>query len=315
LGKRKYAKWFGIGIKIEAPNLPQGFFARLARWAGGSTDPVKIERKSWFAPAALCRRWKSRVAGVVSGKIQLTFKQMATPSTPATTTADVHVMPSGPLADGCPSVDWQAARRGAVSQAPPMWLLKAQGEMAADCKGFCVRARPQDDVTASVDLTVLGTMTEAAGELPRAYVATKARNARVRRKVWVGAFFDHDLRLGCRYPLPGCAFRRSEIVWEGKRADLRGAFVRSEEALERQRAAKKAGKKAEAFGESQAKHDTFEGVFVSVGGPVHASNLLLPAPMFRDFLNCRKRVRDVISRLAPCNTPEFVPAPERQSAR
>ena len=295
-GKRNaYGGWFGIGIKIETPNMPQDPWSNFARWLGAKVEPVKIERQSWFPARVLCRRLKSRVAGVVSGKVRATFKP---PPSPANLPPlpdlrlDFHVMPSGPLADGCPSVMSPAGLRGSISNAPPMWLLRPRDNLDEDCKNFCVKAAPAEEEDVSISLAALGTMQEAASELPADLVVPGAKGVKVRRRVWIGAFFNHDLRLGNRFPVAGCALRGGEASWAGKHADLRGAF------------AKRLDDK-----------DAFAGVFVSTNGPVHASNLLLPAPLLNDFLNYLALTDEVVASLPPCEEPEFVPTPERKRAR
>lgn len=295
-GKGKYGQfrnWFGIGIQIEAPNLPQGYLSRLTRVLGGVTPAVNVARKPWFNAEPPCRRLKSRVRGGVSGELTV---RLSAPIAPNQGTLEseglVHVVSCGPVADGCRSVVSSApteppiVARGAVSNAPAVWLLPRRGDLHPTCKGTCVRSTPPDPAEISIDLANVGTVKRAQSGISRLLAGPPAVGW-VRGRAWVGAFFDRDLRIANRFPLLAC----SKVLGGGSHADFRGAFIRS------------------------VRERVFGGVFVSVLGPEHAPNLLLPEPLLNDYLTHLPVAGDLADTLPQVEQPPFLPAPAVKGAR
>jgi hypothetical protein len=152
-----------------------------------------------------------------------------------------------------------------------------------DCKGLCALYGPGDPQTLTIDPTVTRpyeSMPVAPSNLPAKFEAMKGKTWYTRR-VWMGAFFDPELRQANRFPVVGCGAswggdalsfgqaNRSPIMdysaWgEGgvlTAPDLRGVFARDP-----------TGDKPLA------------GVFVSTLGPHFASNLLLPTALLGAYL-------------------------------
>lgn len=295
-GKGKYGQfrnWFGIGIQIERPNLPQDFLSRILRLLNFATDPVRTERKPWFKADVVCRRLKSRVVGGVSGTLMLDFVLPDTPERGPKT--EVHAVSSGPLADGCPSAiaslsaDPPLIPRGEVANAPALWLLPPKPQLHESCFNICAHRVPPERATLCIDLGGVGKVQCAPSEIAPTFSGPRSVGG-LRRKAWIGAFFDRDLRIGNRFPLAVCG-----ALFDGTRSiDLRGAFAK------------------------YRKENAFAGVFVAERGPVYAPNLLLPASLLSDYLvhYFHEGVDHKLSAsLSKSDEPPFVPSPEVKRAR
>lgn len=297
-GKGKYGQfrnWFGIGVQIEAPNLPQDYFSRLTRVLGGKTPAARIDRKPWFEAPPVCRRLKSRIGGGISGRLTMQLSVPSMPNQPPVESElPLHVMASGPLADGCRSavsslpMEPPLIARGGVSNAPAMWLLPTRKDLHPTCKGSCVLSVPPDEATISVNLANAGAVHRAQREVYNLYRGSP-NVGWMRGRAWMGAFFDRDLRAASRFPLLAC----SKVLGDSGtlRPDLRGAFVNS-------------------FWEK-----VFGGVFVATQGPEHASNLLLPEALLNDYLTHLPLAGTLAQLLPQVEEPPFVPSPAAPRSR
>jgi|GEM_PF-4945123 len=306
-----YGSWFGIGIEIKTPDGPR---SNRQAWRGAEQEP-------------LCRRLKSQAASTLSGPIDVSFVNNPPLGQPTQTREDTYyVMPSGPLADGCPSVvrpgefpvgepervHRPLAPRGSVSNAPPAWLFPLHGRLFSDCRGNCLKAQKvKPGQVMEIEQSAPGTISQPSGLIARRFRGPDRR--RLYRRVWSGAFFDRELGVANRFPLFGCSYTFREprmVAGTWSRADLRGGFATTLR-IPGAAAAWLRGLGWNGWREWQ----TFGGVFVSTQGPEHAGNLLMPEPLFYDYLNHLAQRSALIDGMKACKAPAFVPVPHETEAR
>ena len=170
---RAYKNWFGIGIQIEPPNMPR------KRW-GWRLEPMRHSRVAWAGAhrEPLCRRLKSHASSVLSGRIDIRFTDDPPLGQQAISRDDAYrIMPSGPLADGCPSVvrpaRYPATSTTAAPPSKPPKPLPAEFErveipIAAARFGFECAAR----MVVSAQEWALSRLPQQLSVIPGAYCRT-----------------------------------------------------------------------------------------------------------------------------------------------
>jgi hypothetical protein len=214
------------------------------------------------------------------------------------------------------------ARRGSVSNAPAVSLMPSEGfRLFPDCRGVCLQSMPRgiqtveierDTVTYTDDEYVSGVRPgnvspDIGGDvhqmiplLPRRYWGPSGEL--LHRRVWIGAFYDSELRVANRFPLFGCKFTYGDYSrMSGTMKDLGGGVAKPVHAPLWLR-----------FGAPDPNWRPFGGLFVSTQGPRFAANLLLPEPLLCDYLKHLSQHEAVVAatRLATDDELPFVPLPE-----
>jgi hypothetical protein len=290
---------------------------------------------------------KARFSDVLSTRINVRFLTPR-PAQPTPSTIPFSSHPPSPqyfvredaivlvsntaLADGCPSVvrplDFPAstadearaspvradptplARRGAVSNQLPVALMPALPTgLFGDCQKVCLLSRAgAGPIQLDIERAFLaprpgggfdadiGGVEQPVQLRPRRYWGPNGEL--LHRDIWIGAVFDRELRIANRFPLFGCAYTLGDS-W----GDFRGATARPAHAPLSSWVR---------WGASDPRWRPFGGVFVSVGGPPHAANLLLAEPLLTDYLKHLVQYPAVIAamRLSDEDTVPLVPKPQ-----
>ncbi len=313
-----------------------------------------VSRESWAPLYHLCRRLKSHVAGVLSGVIEIRYQRPDGAALPKVADARLRIMPSGPLADGCPSVARPAAPppatpppatppaaperaaapvplRGLVSNAPAAWLFPVSAKtcrsngtpnLVPDCTGICL---PQQEIPDRLTEAIVinpahvFAIQKSASELRRRFLGPNGWWPAYRH-IWSGAFFERELGVVNRFPLFGLSF--PSIVpspfgeWNIATIPFQYRDLRGGFVKPLGMTARPLGVLPRLFAWA-FDWKRFGGVVVATGGSVRAGNLLLPEPLLGDYLNHLAQRKMVLAALAPmkCEGPALVPKTEGEKQK